>query len=157
MISIAIKILLEKKSACNSDESCNKNSKAKTNSGYNGNGMNIKSVMMGAVVGLGAGYFGIGGGFLIVPSLMQLGVKIVNSIGTSLLPVSLFGMTTAVRYSLDSQVDFVIASILIIGGIVGGKVGTIISSRSPKIMLTKIFAILLIIVGIYISIKTALA
>ncbi len=156
MISIAIKILLEKKSPCNSDEGCDKNSKAKKNSGYNGNGSNIKPVIMGSVVGLGAGYFGIGGGFLIVPSLMHLGVNIVNSIGTSLLPVSLFGMTTAVRYSLDSQIDFWIASLLIIGGIGGGKVGTIISSRSPKTMLTKIFAILLIIVGIYITIKTVL-
>ena len=48
--------------------------------------------LMGMLVGLAAGYFGIGGGFLIVPSLLHLGLNISNAIGTSLIPVSMFGV-----------------------------------------------------------------
>jgi len=110
--------------------------------------------MLGTLVGLAAGYFGIGGGFLIVPSLMYLDINIVNSIGTSLLPVSFFGLTTAASYSLSGQINFFIAILLICGGIVGGKVGMALSSRASKTLLTKIFSILLITVAIYIIIKT---
>lgn len=115
---------------------------------------NMKVVIMGFLVGLGAGYFGIGGGFLIVPSLMYLDVNIVNSIGTSLLPVSFFGLTTAISYSLSGQINFFIAILLICGGILGGKVGTALSSRASKTLLTRIFSILLITVAVYIIIKT---
>jgi Sulfite exporter TauE/SafE len=59
-----------------------------------------KQLTIGFLVGLAAGYFGIGGGFIIVPSLMHLGLNIIDAIGTSLIPVSMFGFSTAIRYSI---------------------------------------------------------
>jgi len=61
--------------------------------------------------GLGAGslsgFFGIGGGFLVVPGLMFAGrLPIVDAIGTSLFAVGSFGLTTAVNYSIAGQVDW---------------------------------------------------
>jgi uncharacterized membrane protein YfcA len=167
MITIAIKMLIEKKNMkghlgvhfkktkslkdnLQKDQLDIEENNSVTNAGHK----NVKMVIMGFLVGLGAGYFGIGGGFLIVPSLMYLDVNIVNSIGTSLLPVSFFGLTTAVTYSLSGQINFIIAILLIFGGIVGGKVGTALSSRASKIVLTRIFSILLITVAVYIIIKT---
>jgi uncharacterized membrane protein YfcA len=167
MITIAIKMLIEKKNMkghlgvhfkktkslkdnLQKDQLDIEENNSVTNAGHK----NVKMVIMGFLVGLGAGYFGIGGGFLIVPSLMYLDVNIVNSIGTSLLPVSFFGLTTAVTYSLSGQINFIIAILLIFGGIVGGKVGTALSSRASKIVLTRIFSTLLITVAVYIIIKT---
>jgi uncharacterized membrane protein YfcA len=167
MITIAIKMLIEKKNMkgylgvhfkktnslkdnLQKDQLDIEENNSVTNAGYK----NVKMVIIGFLVGLGAGYFGIGGGFLIVPSLMYLDVNIVNSIGTSLLPVSFFGLTTAITYSLSGQINFIIAILLIFGGIVGGKVGTALSSRASKIVLTRIFSILLITVAVYIIIKT---
>lgn len=114
----------------------------------------IKVAVIGALAGLGAGYFGIGGGFLIVPSLMHFDVNIINSIGTSLLPVSFFGFTTAANYAFSSQIDYVIAILLICGGIVGGKVGTALSSKASKTLLTVVFAILLLSTAMYVITKT---
>ena len=71
----------------------------------------------GFLVGLGAGYFGIGGGFIIVPSLMHLGLNIIDAIGTSLIPVSMFGFSTAIRYSFNNQIEWVVALLFIIGGL----------------------------------------
>ena len=166
MITIAIKMLIEKKNIKEYIHAHFKKIKSLkdniqknqpdientlvTNKRYR----NIRVVIMGFLVGLGAGYFGIGGGFLIVPSLMYLDVNIVNSIGTSLLPVSFFGLTTAISYSLSGQINFFIAILLISGGIVGGKVGTALSSRASRTHLTRIFSILLITVALYIIIKT---
>ena len=55
--------------------------------------------LSGFSVGVLAGYFGIGGGFLVVPTIMYSGgLNIIQAIGTSLVSVSSFGLTTAARY-----------------------------------------------------------
>jgi uncharacterized protein len=51
---------------------------------------------LGVATGTLAGFFGIGGGFLIVPALMlATGMPIMNAIGSSLVAVTAFGLTTA--------------------------------------------------------------
>jgi uncharacterized protein len=116
----------------------------------------IKQLTIGFIVGLAAGYFGIGGGFIIVPSLMHLGLNIIYAIGTSLIPVSMFGFSAAIRYWINNQIEWIIALLFIIGGIGGGILGTKFVERAPKKMLSNVFAILLIIVAIYIILKSVL-
>ena len=113
-------------------------------------------VLTGLLVGLAAGYFGIGGGFIVVPALMHAisGLSITDAIGTSLLPVSAFGSITTVTYSLSGEINWPVAILFLLGGIIGGLYGTKISSKVPKDKLKKIFAILLIVVAIYIFIKS---
>ena len=49
-------------------------------------------------------FFGIGGGFLIVPGLMLgSGMPILNAIGSSLFSVGGFGLTTAISYALSNE------------------------------------------------------
>ena len=58
-------------------------------------------LLIGFTVGALSGFFGIGGGFLIVPGLMlATGMPIANAVGTSLVAVTLFGATTASNYAL---------------------------------------------------------
>ena len=53
-------------------------------------------LLVGAGVGLLSGFFGIGGGFLIVPGLvLATGMALQNAIGTSLVAVTIFGLATA--------------------------------------------------------------
>ena len=111
--------------------------------------------LSGFSVGVLAGYFGIGGGFLIVPTIMYSGgLNIIQAIGTSLVSVSSFGLTTAARYFAAGQVDIIIAALLIIGGVVGGYLGVKTSERIPKENLSKIFAALLFVIAAYIVIRT---
>jgi uncharacterized membrane protein YfcA len=116
----------------------------------------IKQLTIGFLVGLAAGYFGIGGGFISVPSLMHLGLNIIDAIGTSLIPVSMFGFSTAIRYSFNNQIEWIIALLFIIGGIGGGILGTKFVEKAPRKMLSSVFAFLLIIVAIYIILKSVL-
>ncbi len=83
-----------------------------------------------ALIGLGfasgalSGFFGIGGGFLIVPALMlATGMPILNAVHSSLAAVTIFGLTAAVSYAWSGFVDWTIAAILIAGGVLGGLVG----------------------------------
>jgi uncharacterized membrane protein YfcA len=79
---------------------------------------------MGFGVGLLAGFFGIGGGFLIVPGLiwataMPIGV----AIGTSLVIVTTLGAATAVSYALSGLVDWPLTAMLVLGGAIGSAIG----------------------------------
>jgi uncharacterized membrane protein YfcA len=111
--------------------------------------------LSGFSVGVLAGYFGIGGGFLVVPTIMYSGgLNIIQAIGTSLVSVSSFGLTTAARYFVAGQVDLIIAALLIIGGVMGGYFGARTSEKIPKEKLSKVFAVLLFTVATYIVIRT---
>lgn len=115
--------------------------------------MHHRLKLMGLVVGLTAGYFGIGGGFLIVPSLLHSGLNISNAIGTSLIPVSMFGTTTALWYSFTNQVNIMISILFVIGGVGGGYLGTKMLTRIPVNTVTNIFAIIIAFVGVYIILR----
>lgn len=113
-------------------------------------------VLTGFAVGAAAGYFGIGGGFLIAPALMYAAsLNIIDAIGTSLLPVSAFGLTTAIRYSLEGQIQWLVSVLFIMGGIGGGFVGTRLSTKIDRERLGKMFSIILILVALFIIVKTS--
>lgn len=109
------------------------------------------------VVGLAAGFFGIGGGFLIVPGLIfATGMPMINAIGTSLLAVGAFGLTTAFNYALSGLVNWTVAAEFICGGFVGGLVGMRLASHLSqfKSALNLVFASLIFVVAIYVLFKS---
>lgn len=111
---------------------------------------------IGFAVGALAGFFGIGGGFLIVPGLMlATGMPITYAIGTSLVAVTIFGATTAANYALAGLVDWRIAGFFIGGGLLGGVIGTFAGQRlgAHKARLASVFALFVIAIGVYVTWK----
>lgn len=109
-------------------------------------------IALGLFVGGLSGFFGIGGGFLIVPGLMfGSGMVMLNAIGSSLLSVGLFGLTTAVNYALSGRVDWIVALEFIGGGAAGGILGTWLAARlaAQRMTLNRLFALLVAGVGVY--------
>src|SRR5437868_11943776 len=113
---------------------------------------------MPAIVGLGlatgtvSGFFGIGGGFLIVPALMlATGMSIMNAVSSSLVAVTAFGLTTAASYAYSGLISWGLAGPFIAGGIAGGLIGT----RSARLLserrgaLNVLFAAVIIAVALY--------
>jgi uncharacterized membrane protein YfcA len=111
-----------------------------------------------ALVGLGlatgslSGFFGIGGGFLIVPALMlATGMSIMNAVSSSLVAVTAFGLTTALSYAWSGLVSWGLAGLFIAGGIAGGLAGT----RSARQLaerrgaLNVVFSAVIIAVALY--------
>ena len=73
---------------------------------------------LGLASGALSGFFGIGGGFLIVPALIfATGMPILNAVGTSLFAISVFGFATALNYARSGLVDWPLAGLLIAGGV----------------------------------------
>jgi hypothetical protein len=107
--------------------------------------MNVvwRLVMLGFAAGTVSGFFGIGGGFLIVPGIMfGSGLPILNAIGSSLFSVSLFAMITAVNYALSGFVAWPVAAEFIAGGAIGGFFGMLSALRlgTQKKALNYLFA-----------------
>jgi uncharacterized membrane protein YfcA len=118
--------------------------------------------VLGFGLGSGAfsGFFGIGGGFLIVPGLVaSTGMPILSAIGTSLVAVTAFGLTTALNYAASGLIDWPVAALFIGGGIIGSIAGTAAAKRlSAKAgMLKTLFAILIFVVAGYMLWKSAQA
>jgi uncharacterized membrane protein YfcA len=109
-------------------------------------------VGLGLVTGTLSGFFGIGGGFLIVPALMlATGMSIMNAVSSSLVAVTAFGLTTAASYAYSGLISWELAGLFIAGGIVGGLVGTR-SARSlaaRRGALNIVFAAVIIAVALY--------
>ena len=115
---------------------------------------------MGLGVGGAAGFFGIGGGFLIVPGLMMAtGMTLANATASSLVSVAVFGAATASNYALHGEVDLPLVGLLLAGGAVGGGLGILLS----RVLATRVrlarsaFAVLIVIVAVYVGWKAASA
>ncbi|MDX5984409.1 sulfite exporter TauE/SafE family protein [Sphingomonas echinoides] len=105
------------------------------------------------LTGAASGFFGIGGGFLIVPALMlSTGMPMISAIGTSLLAVGTFGLATALNYARADLVDWQVAIEFIAGGLGGGILGMVLATRlsSRKNLLNRIFSGLVLLVAIYV-------
>jgi len=113
---------------------------------------------MPAIAGLGlatgtlSGFFGIGGGFLIVPALMlATGMPIMNAVSSSLVAVTAFGLTTAASYAWSGLISWGLAGLFIAGGIAGGLLGTRLAQHlsARRGALNMVFAAVIIAVALY--------
>lgn len=90
---------------------------------------------LGVMVGYFSGLFGVGGGVVLVPTLMLLGVNQRLAAGTStaaILPTAIVG---AITYGLTGHVDWVAALLIAIGVIAGAQLGTYLLARLPRTVL----------------------
>ena len=117
----------------------------------------IRLVVIGFLAGGLSGFFGIGGGFLIVPGIMLgSGMPILNAVGSSLFSVGAFGSATALNYALSDLVDWRVAAFFIGGGVAGGALGMRLAIRlaDHKGLLIRLFAIVLLAVAAYMLLRS---
>jgi hypothetical protein len=123
-------------------------------------GLLARLVPGGLGVGALAGFFGIGGGFLIVRGLgWATAMPLSLAIGSSLVVVAALGATTAASYALSGLVDWPLTALLIGGGVAGSVVGRALGRRlaTRRDMLQNGFAALVIATGLAVAAKGATA
>ena len=111
-------------------------------------------IATGFSVGLLSGFFGIGGGFLIVPGLIgSTAMPLLEAVGSSLVSVTAFGATTAASYAVSGLVDWKIAGLFVCGGAIGGVAGMLAAGwlGNRKRALTYLFSTIVVACGIYVS------
>lgn len=114
--------------------------------------------MLGYGAGTGAfsGFFGTGGGFLIVRGLMaSTRMPILRAVGTSLVAGAAFDLTTALNYALSGYVLWGLAAVFIGGGVIGSIAGTRASQAlSAQKGLNTLFAAFVLVVALYMLLKS---
>src|SRR5215468_4527873 len=113
-------------------------------------------VGIGLVVGALSGFFGIGGGFLVVPGLVAAtSMTMIVAIGSSLVSVTAFALTTATNYALSDLIDWRLVTLFVVGGIVGAIAGGRLAAAlaAEKRALSIVFAVVIATVGVYVVVR----
>jgi hypothetical protein len=102
-------------------------------------------VVVGFLAGLASGFFGIGGGIIMVPALsMVLGIDILVAIATSLFVMGPMALIGSMEHTILGHVRYSHAIALALGIIIGAQLGTITSAFVPKALLRRIFGVVLL-------------
>ena len=108
----------------------------------------------GFATGLAAGFFGIGGGFLIAPGLMAAtGMTLANAAASSLVSVSLFGAATSLSYASSGLVNWPLFAAMVAGGAVGAIAGVPLARRlaDHAVLTRRLFALMILAVAAYVG------
>lgn len=108
-------------------------------------------VVEGIAVGVLTGLVGVGGGFLIVPALVLLGkVPMKAAVGTSLLVIAMKSASGFVGYLGQVEIPWAFMGLFTAVAIAGSFGGTYIARFVPHETLKKVFALFLVVMGVFI-------
>jgi uncharacterized protein len=117
-----------------------------------------RDLVAGAAIGFVTGFFGVGGGFLIVPTLaIALAFTMRTAVGTSLVIItatSLLGLAAHLLAGRSLAVD--ITAALTVACVAGAVAGAALTSRIPQRALGRGFALLVVAVATYLLISVAI-
>ncbi len=110
----------------------------------------VPPLVIGAFVGFLAGMMGVGGGFIMIPALIYL-LRVPTNVvvGTSLLQIVFVTAATTVLHATQNQtIDIVLATILIVGSVVGVEFGAAAGARLKGEQLRFLLAALVLMVSL---------
>jgi uncharacterized protein len=111
-----------------------------------------KIVICGVAVGFLTGFLGVGGGFLVVPALViVLRMSMSLAIGTSLFIIVLNAVSSVLSRTADLHLQWQVIAPFTVAAIVASLVAKRVSSRLSGTTLTRAFAVLLVLVGLFVA------
>jgi uncharacterized protein len=115
--------------------------------------------MVGLVVGVLSGLFGVGGGFLIVPALVTFAAMgVPRAVGTSLFVMTLVGFSgVASQVAAGREIPFQLAGGFVAGSIPGLLAGSAIGRRLTGPLLARLFAVAIVAVALFVIARELLA
>ena len=116
----------------------------------------LKILAAATGVGLLTGFFGVGGGFVIVPALvLALGFEMPVAVGTSLLVIAINSAAAlAARLGGHVHLDWPLLGVFTAAALAGALAGNRVASRVDASRLTAAFTVLLIAVAAYSLIRS---
>jgi hypothetical protein len=107
-----------------------------------------KLVLIGLVAGLFSGGFGVGGGIILIPLLLAVGIDRHRAHATSLATITLIAVAGAISFGVSGEIDLASGVIVGIGGVAGSAVGASVMHRISPRALTIVFGLLLLVTAI---------
>lgn len=118
----------------------------------------VKVAAAGTTVGLLTGFFGVGGGFVIVPMLvLALGFSMPEAVGTSLLVIVINSLVALLMRAGAGGVEWQVVLPFAVSSLAGVLVGGRLAGRGDPSTLQQAFAVLLVVVAAYTATVSLLA
>lgn len=97
-----------------------------------------------------AGFFGVAGGFLVVPVLMLVaGMDLVQAAATAMLPITAFAGWIGIQYWFSGDTEPVFALAMVLPGMFAGFGGMWLGRHLPRTLSQRVFAGSLVALGVY--------
>jgi hypothetical protein len=106
-------------------------------------------LILGVVVGIGAAFTGLGGGFLMVPILLFAGYSAHKAVGTSFLAIVVISVSALAAHTKLANVDYKVGILLGLGGIIGAQLGARLLEHVPTPQFKRIFSCVLVGLALY--------
>jgi len=110
-------------------------------------------VAIGVLTGLYSGFFGLGGGFVLVPMLTRwMRFPIKRAIATSLVAVALLAVPGTITHAVLGNIDWILTAGLVVGVVPGAFLGARITQRASDDRIRIAFAVMLIAVALWLAV-----
>lgn len=117
----------------------------------------LRVLAAGLLIGALTGFFGVGGGFVIVPVLVvALGFPIAAAVGTSLIVIALNAAVALAARIGQADLEWAVIAPFTLAAVLASLGGTRLADRLPAKTLTRAFAVLLVLVAIYVAVRAVL-
>ncbi len=114
------------------------------------------AVLIGLGAGIMAGFFGVGGGFILVPALLYFfHISVKAAFGTSLLIIAAVSIPGTLTHASNGHMDLHLAMSMVAGAIPGAWAGSLLALRLKDSLLRKGFGIVMLAMAIMLAIKEA--
>jgi uncharacterized membrane protein YfcA len=118
----------------------------------------VKVIAAGSVVGLLTGFFGVGGGFVVVPALvLALRFDMPDAVGTSLLVIAINSVVALASRWQGGSIEWGTAVPFAVAGVAGVAVGVRLASTRDSSSLQKGFIALLVVVAVYTGVRSGVS
>ena len=119
-------------------------------------------LFFGFVVGFMSGLFGVGGGFLMTPLLIFMGIPPSTAVGTESVQILGSSVSGAIAHSRKKNIDYEIGIFLLIGGIFGSTIGVILfnflkESGNIDLIINILYVIYLSVIGTLMLIESTIS
>ena len=110
------------------------------------------AIILGFVVGFMAGFFGVGGGFILVPCLLYFfNVSVKAAFGTSLLVIAIVSLPATITHAMAGHVNFPLALLMVGGAMPGSWLGSFLALKLKDSYLRRGFGIIMLFVAVILA------
>lgn len=114
----------------------------------------LKVFPVGLLTGLLAGFFGVGGGFILIPILLAVyGMSAKSAFGTSLLVVACLSVPGTIAHSINHHVQFLLVLVMVLGAVPGSMIGSKLALRLKDSMLKRAFGAIMLAMAAFMVYK----
>ncbi len=103
--------------------------------------------IFGGIIGLVNGFFGAGGGLILVPLLMKSGMERKSAHANAVAVILPITLVSTAAYIMEGRVGFSDALIYLPGGLIGALIGTLIMKKITPTLIKRIFGIFMVWAG----------